>query len=173
MTKRAKRRTKRPAKKPEWKTYEEVAQYLLGRFADHFELGTVEGKQIVAGASTSWEIEAKGVNKEGEGFLIVECRRYKSRLTQESVGGLAFRILDTGASGGIIVSPLPLQSGAQKVAKHSKITHVILSPKSTTTDYLLRFLNQIFIGLSDSVTVTDRLHIEVFRDGKLIDERKT
>ena len=34
-----------------WKSYEEVAQYLLNEFAAAFELGRVEGKQIVPGAA--------------------------------------------------------------------------------------------------------------------------
>jgi hypothetical protein len=157
-----------------WKTYEEVAQYLLNRFAEHFNLGRVEGKQIVPCESgAEWEIDAKGVTADGEGLLIVECRRYtKSRLNQESMAALAFRIQDTGAEGGIVVSPLELQSGAKKVAARSDVVHVILDPKSTTTDYMMKFLNQIFVRISDTVSLTDSVHIQVIRDGKVIDERK-
>lgn len=157
-----------------WRTYEEVAEYLLNQFAEHFKLGRVEGKQIVPGESgAEWEIDAKGVNNDGDGFLIIECRRYtKSRLNQESMAALAYRIRDTGAQGGIVVSPFELQSGAEKVAAHSNVQHVILDPSSTTSDYMMKFLNRVFIGLSDAVSVTDSLHIQVFQDGKLIDERK-
>lgn len=157
-----------------WRTYEEVAQYLLNQFAEHFKLGRVEGKQIVPGESgTEWEIDAKGIKTDGEGFLIVECRRYtKSRLNQESMAALAFRIQDTGAQGGIVVSPLELQSGAKKVAACSDVIHVTLDPKSTATDYIMKFLNQIFVGMSDTISITDSLHIQIIRDGKVIDERK-
>jgi hypothetical protein len=157
-----------------WQSYEEVAQYLLNQFAEHFKLGRVEGKQIVPGESgTEWEIDAKGVKSDGEGFLIVECRRYtKSRLNQESMAALAFRIKDTGAQGGIVVSPLELQSGAKKVAAYSNVQHATLDLKSTTSDYMLRFLNQIFVGISDTVTLTDSIHIQIIEDGKVIDERK-
>ena len=157
-----------------WKSYEEVAQYLLNQFAEHFRLGIVEGKQIIPGESgTEWEIDAKGINSDGEGFLIVECRQHtKSRLNQESIAALAFRIRDTGAQGGIVVSPLELQSGAKKVATHSNIQHVILDPKSSISDYMIRFLNQIFVGISETVTLTDSVHIQVIRDGKVIEERK-
>lgn len=156
-----------------WQSYEEVAQHLLNRFAEYFELGRVEGKQIVAGNSgAEWEIDAKGVSDGGEAFLIIECRRYtKSRLKQESVAALAFRIQDTGAKGGIVVSPLEPQSGAKKVAAFANIKHVTLDPQSTTSDYVLRFLNQVFVGLSASVTVTESVHIQVIRDGE-VDERK-
>lgn len=157
-----------------WRTYEEVAQYLLNQFAEHFKLGSVEGKQIVPGESgTEWEIDAKGVKSDGDGFLIVECRRYtKSRLNQERMAALAFRIQDTGAQGGIVVSPFELQSGAKKVAAYSNVQHVTLDPRSTTSDYMMKFLNQIFVGLSDTISVTDSLHIKIIQDGKVIDERK-
>jgi len=158
-----------------WQTYEEVAQYLLNEFASHFGLGRVEGKQIVPGQSgTAWELDAKGVTSDGAAFVIVECRRHTtSSLPQESIGGLAFRILDAGASGGIVVTPLDLQSGAKKVAAHSNIVHVVLSPDSTTTEYLMRFLDRVFIGVADtcSTALKESSAIEVFQDGKLIDKR--
>jgi hypothetical protein len=129
-------------KNTKWGSYEALAQHLLDQFAVNFNLGKVEGKQVVPGNSgISWEIDAKGILKDGEGFIVVECRRYtNSRLNQEDVGALAFRIQDAGAQGGIIVSPLELQSGAKKIAEYSNISHVILSPDSTTRDYLLKFL---------------------------------
>lgn len=144
-----------------WKTYEEVAQYLLNQFAKHFKLGKVEGKQIIPGNSgTEWEIEAKGIKSDEEGFIIVECRRYiNARLTQERIGALAFRIQDTRAQGGIVVSPLELQNGAKIVAASSNIQHVILDPKSTKSDYIMKFLNQIFVGRSDRFTLKDRVYI--------------
>ncbi len=46
-----------------WKTYEEVAQFLLNRVADQFGVGRFEGKQVMPGESgTTWEIDAKGCN---------------------------------------------------------------------------------------------------------------
>jgi hypothetical protein len=147
-----------------WKTYEEVAQYLLNQFAEHFKLGSVEGKQIVPGKSgTDWEIDAKGVNGDGDGFFIFECRRYtKSHMNQESMAALAYRIQDTGAEGGFVVSPLEPQSGAKKVAKYSNIKHITLDPKSTTSDYIMKFINQFLIGRSETVSITDSLDIKLF-----------
>lgn len=69
--------------KQNWKTYEEVASYLLDRFAHKFDLVKVEGKQVIEGrrSGTKWEIDAKGIREGNEGFVIVECRRYtKSNL---------------------------------------------------------------------------------------------
>lgn len=159
--------------KKTWESYEEVAQYLLNQFASQFGLGHVEGKQCVPGESgTEWEIDAKGVANNGDGFLIIECRRYtKSKLSQESIAALAFRIQDTGANGAIVVSPLDLQSGAKLVAAHKNIQHVILDPKSTTTEYVLRFLNQVFVGLTERVCIKESVSIKIIRDGKIVEER--
>lgn len=159
-----------------WKSYEEVAQSLLGQFASHFRLGRVEGKQVIPGKSgANWEIDAKGVKDNDEAFLIVECRRHTtSRLNQESVGGLAFRIKDTGAKGGILVTPLPLQSGAKKVADSANIEHVTLDTSSTTTDYVMSFLNRVFVGASitEHVKISETFEVRVKRNGKILDERK-
>jgi len=152
----------------DWESYEEVARELIRRFKTDFGLSDVEGKQDIPGSSgTTWEIEAKGIKEGNSGFIIVECRRYvKSRLKQESVAGLAFRITDTGASGGIIVTPIGLQEGAQKVAQSTGIETVILTPDSTTTDFVMRYLQKIMVGISERVTIKDSVHVEVIRAKK-------
>lgn len=147
----------------EWRCYEEVAQYLLNRFAQHFNLGSVEGKQKILGKSgTKWEIDAKGIKDNEIGFLVIECRRYTNRkIEQDDVAGVAFRIQDTGAQGGIIVSPLGFQAGAKKVAESTNIVHVTLDPKSTTTEYIMKFLNRIAIGVHERLDMADRLDIRI------------
>ncbi len=153
----------------EWRTYEEVAEYLLEQFASHFGLGHVEGKQVVPEASgTSWEIDAKGIKADGGGIVLIECRRHtRSKLSQEQLSGLAFRIIDTGAQGGITVSPLDLQKGAKLVAANANIVHVILDPKSTTTEYVMKFLNNVFVGLHAEVKGKGSLKMKVIKDGKI------
>lgn len=143
-----------------WETYEEVATHLLDEFAEEFGLERVEGKQNVQGerSGTTWEIDAKGVKKGEEGFIIVECRRYTaSKQNQEKIGGLAYRILDTGASGGIVVSPLGLQEGAEKVASSEDIQHVTLSADSTPYEFFLRFLNKVMVGVHDTLQVKENV----------------
>ena len=63
-----------------WENYEQVAAFLLNRFKDEFGLEQFEGKQTVEGkkSGATWEIDAKGISENGEGFVIVECRRYTS-----------------------------------------------------------------------------------------------
>ena len=149
-----------------WENYEQVAAFLLDQIAAELGLERVEGKQNVYGSRslTSWEIDGKGVKIGGEGFVIIECRRHTtSRQSQEKVAALAYRLIDTGASGGILVSPLGFQEGAKKVAAAENIQEVFMNANSTTTDYVLRFLNKIFVGLSDAVTITDTLNVTVIR----------
>jgi hypothetical protein len=149
-----------------WHSYEEVAVYLLNQIADVLGLERAEGKQSVEGrrSGTRWEVDGKGVKLGEEGFVIIECRRYtKSKQKQEQVAGLAYRIIDTGAEGGIIVSPLGLQEGAAKVANAENIQTVYMDEKSTQANYILRFLNNTFLGVSDTGYVTDDVKVEVIR----------
>lgn len=130
-------------------TYEEVAIYLLNEICNEFGLEKVEGKQKVKGirAPTEYTIDAKGVKKENEGFVIIECRRRTtSKQNQESLGGLAYRIINTEASGGIIVSPLGLQKGAKIIASSENIHSVLLDENSTIHEFVIKFLNKTMIG---------------------------
>lgn len=140
-----------------WLTFEEVATDLLHNFAEHFNLGKVEGKCVVCRESGSdWELDARGWSKDGKSFVVVECKRYlKRRVTQSAVGALAWVIQDVGASGGILVSPHGLQSGAKLVAENAQIIEVTLTPDSTTTDYVLAFLKMIFVGRGEAVKMED------------------
>lgn len=79
------------------------------------------------------------------------------------MGGLAYRIIDTGAAGGIIVSPLGLQEGAAKVAEAENIRSVHMDENSTRTDYMFRFLKEVFVGVSDTVRVTESVTITITR----------
>lgn len=148
--------------RPTWRTYEEVARHLLDECCAQFGLTHVEGKQLVPGliSETEWEIDAKGVDTATGQFVIIECRRYTSQgLKQEALAGLAWRILDTGAVGGITVSPLPLQEGAAKVASAAGVVEVQLNAEATTTEYFMQFLDKIRLGVSDSMTVKPTDHL--------------
>jgi hypothetical protein len=130
--------------------YEQAAHRMLADLRGHLGLAAVEGKQTLAGLSgTDWEIDAKAWLEGGAGFLVVEARRYTtSRLKQEALAAIAYRIQDLGASGGIVVSPLPLQSGAELVARAARIAHVRLEPESTTESYLAEYMGKRFIGVT-------------------------
>jgi hypothetical protein len=155
-----------------WQTYEEVAAYLLNQLAEHFGVGRFEGKQVIAGDSgTEWELDAKGCTDGSDRVIVVECKRHtKSGISQAITGSLAWTIQDVGADGGILVSPLGLQEGAKKVAAQANIVEVVLNQDSTTTNYLLSFLNQIHIGILETVHITDHWMIEILdKDGNVVD----
>jgi hypothetical protein len=142
-----------------WESYEQIAQFLLDKMAEHFDLSRVEEKQKVEGkrSGTTYEIDGKGIAKNGDGFVILECRRYtKSRQNQEHLAAIAYRIIDTGAKGGIIVSPLGLQEGARKIAEAENVVSVHLGENSTTKNYILGFLNKVFIGVTDTGQFSDK-----------------
>ncbi|HSC54271.1 MAG TPA: hypothetical protein VLC98_11635 [Phnomibacter sp.] len=147
-----------------WQSYEEVATYLLDKFASEFGLICVEGKQVVPGlrSGSSWKIDAKGFRQDNIGFVIVECRRFtNARQSQEKIGGMAYRIWDSAAKGGILVSPLGLQSGAKRIAKAENIVSVTLDANSTPTEFTMQFLNKIFVGMEDRPYATDALDVSV------------
>ena len=64
-----------------------------------------------------------------------------------------------GAKSGIIVSPLGFQEGAAKVASAENIQDIHMDKDSTTTEYMLRFLDTVFIGVTDVGTATDELTV--------------
>ncbi|TVL96432.1 MAG: hypothetical protein CV087_23760 [Candidatus Brocadia sp. WS118] len=148
-----------------WKTYEEVARYLLAKFGENFGLKDVEGKQKVKGirSGTDWEIDAKGRKTDtNEMFIIVECRRHTSSgQKQDHIAGLSYRIIDTSAAGGIIVSPLPLQEGAKKVAQAEGIVEVTLNKDCSTTDYVMQFLNEVMVGVCNTIPLSHSVRVKV------------
>jgi len=152
--------------KQSWQTYEEVAQYLLNEFSHEFGFSEVEGKQVIEGhrSGTKWVIDAKGVRQGNEGFVIVECRQYTtSKQSQEKLGSLAYRILDTGAQGGIIVSPLGIQKGAAKIAEAENILNVRLDSNSTPHDFGMQFLDKLMLSISETIGITDSVSVQLIQ----------
>jgi hypothetical protein len=131
-----------------WECYESVAVNLLNRFATVFGLDRVEGKQKINGKTTAWQIDAKGVRESDGATILVECRRKKRKLDQETLGAIAYRIQDTGAERGIVVTPWELQSGAARIADAGEIIVVQLDTNSTPTDFAMRFLGRLMVGAS-------------------------
>jgi len=152
---------------PLWSTYEEIARKVLADMRDALCIDSVEGKQIATGASgVNWEIDAKAWTKGEQGFLLVEARRHTTeRLKQEDLAAIAYRVEDIGARGGIVVSPLPLQSGANTLAQAENIAHVKLTADSTADTYLAEFLGKRFLGAAvhESANATDNCDATVVR----------
>lgn len=153
-----------------WRSYEGAARRVITDLRALFGIDSVGGDQHLPGQSgTSWKVEGMAVLADGGGFLIVECRRYTTRrLSQESLGGIAYRILDVGGTGGIVVSPLPLQEGAAIIAGASNIKHITLTPDSTAEDYLAVFMKQTFHGaaVKEGIGVCDVMDATIGRPCK-------
>jgi restriction endonuclease len=131
-----------------WQRYERTAAIILNEVAAHFGLNRVEGKQSIHGfrSGVDWAIDAKGWTEGAETFVIIECRRYTtSKVKQEHIGALAYRISDTGAVGGIMVSPLGLQEGAERIAKAEKVTSMKLSADATPEEFAIEFLGNAIV----------------------------
>lgn len=151
---------------PPWKRYEDAARQVLGEIGQVAGIELVEGLQTLEGKSgAKWAIDGKAVRDGGKDFWVVEVRRHTTRgVEQEAVAAIAFRIEDLGASGGIVVSPLDLQSGAAVVAKATNIVHFKLSEDSTPTDYLAEFMGRRFYGVS----AQDAVYAPAFADAEVI-----
>ncbi len=59
---------------------------------------------------------------------------------------------------------------SKKDAASANIQSVVLDP-NTTSDCVMKFRNQIFVGRSDSAQMKDGAHIQMVREGKIIGER--
>ena len=131
-----------------WNRYEKTAQAVLDQLREHFGLECVEPKQSVPGASgTDWEIDIVGRSDATKKIVVIECRLAKSRQSQAKLAALAFTIQDTGAERGILVTPKPLQKGAQIVANATGIVHFRLNANSSANDFAGQVLDKLFIGL--------------------------
>jgi len=135
----------------ESEVYETVARKVVADLKDRLCVSRVEGKQDLAGelSNTNWEVDGVAWREDGEGFLLIEARRYTtSRLPQEDIAAIAYRIIDIGAAGGIVVSPDRLQAGAEKVATANQILHIEVAAESSLESYLADYLGQHFVGAS-------------------------
>jgi antitoxin component HigA of HigAB toxin-antitoxin module len=140
---------------PSWRTYEEVAVYLIRKMADELGLGSVDASQLMAGRATSWQLDAKGMCEDDDGFVLIEIRQRSRKINQESAAAIAYRIKDTGARSGIVVSPFGFQSGAQKIAAAENIVSMELDADSTVNQFVLKFLGRVMVGISgQQVTIS-------------------
>lgn len=155
-----------------WEIYEQAAQTAVFDLCKHLGVTDVEKKQNLRGTSgTVWQIDGKAVLAGGDGFLVIEARRHTtSGQKQESLAAFAYRIHDIGGAGGIIASPLPLQSGASIIATHENIHHLQLDKWSNAENYFAQFMGRAFHRITEhaQITISEQLEITVIRDGKVI-----
>jgi hypothetical protein len=125
-------------------------------------------------SETAWEIDAKGVRESDGATVLVECRRYPhTRDNQKAAAALAWQIHDTGAGGGIHVSPLGFQAGAQRIADVAGIIEVTLNANATPKEFEMRFLDRLKIGLAcaENVKITETVRVRlVHANGNAVSE---
>lgn len=150
-----------------WEAYEAAAKQVIGDLRVKLGVIKVGGKQKIAGIDgTTYELDAVAWTDASGSFLLVEARRHtSSRLDQDAVNAIAYKLYKVGAEGAIILSPLPLQAGAKKVADFDHIEHILLSADSTAEDYLAEYLGQHFLGASivESTTAGDACDATVIK----------
>ena len=97
-----------------WRTYQEVANHVVEKLFEHFGIEAVLQGQKIAGASgATYKIDGKAEVAGGQRFYIVEARRHlRDGITQEEMGGIAYRVTHTGAESAFTVAPLELQSAS-------------------------------------------------------------
>jgi hypothetical protein len=132
------------SKESDW--YEQVTRTILHACREQLGYKEVRPKGRIPGESgTQWEIDATCYLLENDGMILVECRRHTTKpIDQEQVGGLVFRIIDTGAKGGLLVTPLGYQEGATLVAKARKVTLATLNADATEREYVLKVAERLF-----------------------------
>lgn len=148
--------------KYEWQTYEEAARQLLIDVKEYLGINKVEGKKKIKGqnSGTKWEVDVTPYNaKEGK-IILVECKHYlKHAINQDTMAGFAYKIEDTGAAGGIIITTLGLQEGAQKIADAEKILTIKLDYNSTSDNYIAQIGKKIFGKVTDKISFEECLEV--------------
>jgi hypothetical protein len=141
-------------------TYEEVAAVLLHQMAAEFGVPRGDGRQTARGKAPNWEIEVNGSAVNGAMFLVVACRWHKTpHLSQAAMGGLAYRIEETGAQGGIVVRRLGVQDGAEHIAAAATMQTVHLDANHTGTDDLLTLFHQLRSVLAASASASEPMSV--------------
>jgi len=111
---------------------------VLLSFASEFGISEVEAKQrLMGGSGAEWEIDAKGIKADGEGFLVIECKqRTNAGIKQSDVAALAFTIRDLNADGAVIVTSVDPQKGAKIIAENQGFKVVFLPKESTFSEFI-------------------------------------
>ena len=139
------------SEKQTWERYEDVARQLIDDIKSYLGLSMVnpDKKEFLKKDGGICEIDVSAYDMSDRKLVLVECRKRNKRLSQEEVHGFAYRIQQTNAKRGIIVTPIGLQKGAKLAANGAKIGLVRLEPNSTLDNYIAQLTQLLVIKLSD------------------------
>jgi hypothetical protein len=129
--------------------FEQTVRNILEQCRDALGYSRVDPKGKLPGRSgTEWEIDSTAYLATSGDMVLVECRwRSKKRIDQEQIGGLVFRVQDTGAVAGLMVTSIGLQKGAELVAQANQIGIAKINPDATDRDYVLDIAGRLFHGI--------------------------
>jgi len=139
--------------------FERVTRVILHNLRQHLGYEKIEGSKRYKGKSSGRkrQIDATVYRTDGK-MIIVECKRHKRKVGIKSIGEFYYVInREVGAGGGLIVSSVGFDAGAQAVANAEKIGMVILNADATEQDYILEIADQLWRGISfiDIVPIAD------------------
>ncbi|MEH2402937.1 restriction endonuclease [Nostoc sp.] len=139
-------------KKKEWETYEDVARQLIDDIKFHLGLSLVneDKRKFKKNDGGECEVDVSAYDMSDEKLVLVECRKKKEPLSQEEVHGFAYRIQQTNAKRGIIVTTIGLQQGARIAADGAKIALIRLDGNSAKQEYIAKITQQIFVKVTDT-----------------------
>jgi hypothetical protein len=140
-----------------WRKYEDAVRSIIAQHRDLLGLDSVELSPVkLEGKSgNTWNIEIIGYTAGQRKLVLVEVRRKTTRnIEPEEVGGFAYRIEDTGAEKGYMVTPLDrgLSIGAAKIAGYEEIGHINVSVEATPEDYIIQHMNSMFARSTEDVS---------------------
>ena len=140
------------SEKKEWERYEDVARQLIDDIKFHLGLSLVneDKRKFKKNDGGECEVDVSAYDMSDEKLVLVECRKKKESLSQEEVHGFAYRIQQTNAKRGIIVTTIGLQQGARIAADGAKITLIRLDGNSTKEEYIAKITQQIFVKVTDT-----------------------
>ena len=132
----------------DWERYEQVVRTILESLREHLGYSRVDPKGDLPGRSgTEWEIDATAYQLADGKLVLIECKDYPDRkVTQGEMGVHAYHIIETGAAGGLFVTPVGYQKGAKLVANAAKIGMATLNLDATEREYDLNIAGRLFFG---------------------------
>ena len=140
------------SEKQTWERYEDVARQLIDDIKSYLGLSMVNPnkKEFLKKDGGICEIDVSAYDMSDGKLVLVECRNKNKRLPQEEVHGFAYRIQQTNAKRGIIVTPIRLQKGAIIAANGARIGLIRLEPNSTPDNYIAQLTQLLIIKITDS-----------------------
>lgn len=139
--------------------FERITRLILKNLREHLGYETVEGSKRYRGKSSGRkrQIDISVYRTDGK-MIIVECKRHTRKVDIKIMGEFYYVInREIGADGGLLVSSVGFDAGAQAVANAEKIGMATLNSDATEYDYILEIAGQLWRGISftDIVPVSD------------------